>query len=318
MRRVQIGKKCTKGRGAGGRPEVAAQAANEDRDEIEKILKGATMVFIAVGMGGGTGTGAAPIIAEIAKSLGILTVGVVTKPFAFEREHKMNQALKGIAEMRKHVDALLIVPNQRLLKINEKAINFKAAFEMVDDVLYKAVKSISELVNSTAFINIDFADLKATLENAGDAHIAIGVGSGERKAEEAVQQVVTSPLLETSLNNAGKVLVNVSLSEDTLLTEVDEVMTRITEVAHPDVEVIHGVDYNPELKDTIVVTLIATCFSDNGSHEPVRAGVGTGSDETITTIPSSSAGLSDYITKNLDPQDDHDRFTDLEELLRRR
>ncbi len=322
MKRVQIGRKSTKGRGAGGNPEVGCESAREDKEEIEKVLKDATMVFIAAGMGGGTGTGAAPVVAEVAQSMGVLTVGVVTKPFDFEREHKMNQALKGIAEMRKHVDALVIVPNQRLLKMNERAINCKQAFALVDDILFKAVKSIAELVSKTAVMNIDFADLKATLQHAGDAHIAIGIGSGENKADEAVSQIVNSPLLETSINNAGKVLVNIVMSEDTLMQEVDDVMNKITSAARPDVETIYGLDYNDELKDTMIVTIIATCFDEKGTPSagktPDSARKADAKDNSISTTTSGSLG--DYISRTLevDTNDDDDSFSDLDKIFKSR
>jgi cell division protein FtsZ len=176
----------------------------------------------------------------------------------------MNTALKGIVEMRKHVDALIIIPNQKLLSINEKAINIKSAFEMVDDVLYKVVKSISELLNNTSYINVDFADLESVLKDSGDAHIAIGTATGDNKAEEAVLQIVNSPLLETSINNAGKMLVHITMSDDGILTDVDAVTDRLTEAAHPDVEVITGCELSSELKDTIIVTAVATSFRDSG------------------------------------------------------
>ncbi|MCL2076791.1 MAG: cell division protein FtsZ [Oscillospiraceae bacterium] len=329
MTRLQIGRKTTKGRGAGGDPEIAAESAREDREEIEKVLKGSSMVFISAGMGGGTGTGAAPVIADIARDMGILTVGIVTKPFDFEREHKMNLALKGIAEMRKYVDALVIIPNQRLLKLNERALNFRQAFAMVDDVLYKVVSGISELLNNTAVMNIDFADLKSTLEEAGDAHIAIGIGTGDNKVDEAVQKIVNSPLLETSIANAGKVLVNVVMSEDTLLHEVDEVMNKITGVAHPDVKVIYGADYSPGLKDEMVVTIIATCFNvsedavgnSNGETE-ARGGSKDftmeldDEDDVIQTTKLKS--LDQFITANLSESFEDDPFRDLDEIFKKR
>ncbi|MDR2532200.1 MAG: cell division protein FtsZ [Oscillospiraceae bacterium] len=338
MRRLQIGRKTTKGRGAGGDPEIAAESAREDREEIEKTLKGASMVFISAGMGGGTGTGAAPVIADIAREMGILTVGIVTKPFDFEREHKMNLALKGIAEMRKYVDALVIIPNQKLLKLNERALNFRQAFAMVDDVLYNVVRSISELLNNTAVMNIDFADLKSTLEEAGDAHIAIGIGTGDSKVDEAVQKIVNSPLLETSIANAGKVLVNVVMSEDTLLYEVDEVMNKITGVAHPDVKVIYGADYNHTLKDEMVVTIIATCFGMNEgitTAADVRKAAEAASDaakgakgftielgderepaESLQTTKLKS--LDQFITANLSETFEEDPFRDLDEIFKKR
>lgn len=319
MKRLQIGKKTTKGRGAGGNPSVAAESAREDKDEIEKLLAGASMVFLSAGMGGGTGTGAAPVIAEIAQEMGILTIGIVTKPFDFEREQKMNQALKGISEMRKHVDALVIIPNQRLLKLNERALNFKQAFAMVDDVLYNVVRSISELLNTTALMNIDFADLKSTLEAAGDAHIAIGIGTGDNKVEEAVTKIVNSPLLETSISNAGKVLVNVVMSEDTLLYEVDEVMNKITGVAHPDVQVIYGADYDSSLKDEMIVTIIATCFDSGMDARELRREEALKPDPHEDIINTSTAKpLDQFITQNLGDSYDEDPFRDLDEIFRKR
>ena len=253
MRRVQIGRKCAKGRGAGGRAEVGAEAAREDREEVEKYLKGSSLVFISAGMGGGTGTGAAPVIAEIARDMGILTVGVVTKPFEFEREQKMNQAMKGIDEMRKHVDALVIIPNQRLLQLNEKQLTFQQAFVMVDDVLHRTVKIVSDMVNKTAVINVDFSDLSTIIKDAGDAHIAIGMGSGDKKVEEAVQQVVNSPLLETSIKNAGRLLAYITLSQDALMSDVDDAMHAITKACGADAEIIFGANYGPaDMKDSII------------------------------------------------------------------
>ena len=314
MRRVQIGRKCAKGRGAGGRPEVAAEAAREDRDVIEQCLDGAALVFISAGMGGGTGTGAAPVIAEIAQEMGILTVGVVTKPFTFEREQKMNQAMKGIEEMRKHVDALLIIPNQRLLQLNEKQLTFQQAFAMVDDVLFRSVQIISDMVNKTAFMNTDFSDLCTIIQNAGDAHIAIGSGSGDKKVEEAVQQVVNSPLLETSIANAGRLLVNVTISPDLLLTDVDDAMNKITEVACPGAQIISGANYNPELKDTIVISVIATCFSDLKTAASAGNGDFGGEDQVIKTTTAGSLG--DFITSTIGTDDGNDGFADLEKIFR--
>lgn len=218
------------------------------------------MVFVSAGMGGGTGTGAAPVIAEISKALDVLTVGIVTKPFDFERTQKMNTALKGIVEMRKHVDALIIIPNQKLLSINEQAINAKTAFEMVDDVLYMVVKSISEILNNTSYMNVDFSDLESVLKDSGDAHIAIGTASGDNKADEAVQQVINSPLLETSIENAGKMLVHITMSDDAILTDIDDVIANLTAAAHPDVFVISGCEIVDTVKDTITVTVVATSF----------------------------------------------------------
>jgi cell division protein FtsZ len=285
-------------------------------------------------MGGGTGTGAAPVIAEISKSMGILTIGVVTKPFEFERQQRMNAALKGIAEMRKYVDSLIIIPNQALLKINEQALNAKAAFEMVDDVLYKVVKSIAEVLNTTGQINVDFADLESILKDSGDAHIAIGIGTGDTKAEDAVQQVINSPLLETSINNAGKMLVYILMSVDAILTDVDVVCARLTEAAHPDVEVIVGYDIDNDLKDTVTVTVVATSFRDDSGVQPRRAAKKTeqfksepieaGSTQQLQDVQSlfdtpRGEPLDSLFTQTLSPMaDESDPYNDLEKIFGRK
>ncbi len=319
MERIQIGRKTTKGRGAGGRPPVAEESAKENRDDIAEKLKGATLVFIAAGMGGGTGTGAAPVVAEIAKEMGILTVGVVTKPFDFEREYKMNLALQGIAELRKYVDTLVIVPNQRLLSIREKNISMKAAYAMVDDVLLQAVKGISDLVNGAGFVNIDFSDVKSTLEQAGDAHMAIGHGKGENAAEQAVQEIITSPLLETSIKNAGKLLVNFQASDDTPLEVMDKVMNMLTENASQQVQVIHGVTFEEGLEDEIIVTVIATCFQDDDGNSYVTSDAEI--EEVLTGLSSVSSSSDSAIfpaTPGSATDFDDDDHSDLFELLSNR
>ncbi|MCR4779726.1 MAG: cell division protein FtsZ [Ruminiclostridium sp.] len=320
IRRVQIGKKCAKGRGAGGRAEVGAEAAREDKEEIEKYLRGASLVFISAGMGGGTGTGAAPVIAEIAQEMGILTIGVVTKPFDFERTQKMNQAMKGIDEIRKHVDALVIIPNQKLLQLNEKALTVPQAFLMVDDVLHRSVKIVSDMINTTALINVDFSDLTTIIRNAGDAHIAIGTGTGDKKVEEAVTAVVTSPLLETSIKNAGRLLVYITLSQDALMSDVDEAMQSITRACDPDAEIIIGANYGPaDMKDSITISVIATCFKDSfdmGSNEPSVA-------EQIIGKSTGASGrggsdFTNYLNNRNNNQNGDDAYSDLENLFKSR
>lgn len=316
IRRVQIGRKCAKGRGAGGRSEVGAEAAREDREEIEKYLKGASLVFISAGMGGGTGTGAAPVIAEIAQEMGILTIGVVTKPFEFEREQKMNQAMKGIDEMRKHVDALVIIPNQRLLQLNEKQLTFQQAFVMVDDVLHRSVKIVSDMINKTAVVNVDFSDLCTIIRNAGDAHIAVGTGTGDKKVEDAVLQVVNSPLLETSIKNAGRLLVYITLSQDALMTDVDEAMHAITKACDADAEIIIGANYGPaDMKDSITISVIATCFKENVAADAAPSVA----EEIINS--SAGAGGNDFAkfisSRNNDSMGD-DAYSDLESLFKHR
>ncbi len=317
IRRVQIGRKCAKGRGAGGRPEVGAEAAREDREEIEKYLKGSSLVFISAGMGGGTGTGAAPIIAEIAQDMGILTIGVVTKPFDFERANKMNQAMKGIDEMRKHVDALVIIPNQKLMQLNEKQLLLATAFQMVDDVLFRSVKIVSDMINSTAQINVDFSDLCTVIRNAGDAHIAIGVGSGDKKVDDAVNQVVSSPLLETSIKNAGRLLVYVTMSNDALLSDVNDAADAITRACATDAEIIIGADFGPpDMKDSIIISVIATCFKDSFDTvaEPSVA------EEIISNTTNTAKGndFASFINSRTTGTQEDDAYSDLETLFKSR
>lgn len=346
MRRIQIGKKCCKGRGAGGRPEVAAEAAKESREDIEKAIEGASIVFIGAGMGGGTGTGAAPVVAEIAQEMNIITVGVVTKPFEYEREYKMNQAIKGIDEMRKHVDSLLIIPNERLLKTNEKMLSFKQAFAMVDDVLYRSVKIISDVVyeSTTGRIGTDFADLCSILSNSGDAHIALGTGTGENKIQDAVSQVVNSPLLETSINHATKLLVNVTLSADSAINDLRDVISMISDAADPSVEMIQGVSQREDLSDTISIAVIATGFKAGGTtikqlspannkqpqpqpQQPQSTAVKNGDEVTLAfsdndnnniVTSKNSDDLSKIIQNTLGDLQEKERFSSLQEIFQSR
>lgn len=339
MRRIQIGKKTCKGRGAGGRPEIAAEAAKENSDDIRAAIEGASIVFIAAGMGGGTGTGAAPVVAEIAQEMNIITVGVVTKPFEYEREYKMNQAIKGIDEMRKHVDSLLIIPNERLLKTNEKMLSFKQAFAMVDDVLYRSVKIISDVVyeSTTGRIGTDFADLCSILSNSGDAHIALGTGTGENKIQDAVSQVVNSPLLETSINNATKLLINVTLSADSAISDLNDIARMITDVADPSVEMIQGVSQDESLSDTISIAVIATGFRPGSpaikstfnnpsaaanpqtAAKPADQGVilaaEPGRDNGEITTSKNSDDLSDIIKNTLGNIQGQERFAELQDIF---
>lgn len=319
--RIQIGKKKTKGRGAGSRPEVGKESAEEGREEIEAALKGATMVFISAGMGGGTGTGAAPVIAQIAKEMGILSVGVVTKPFHFEREHKMNQALKGIAEMRKCVDALVIIPNERLLSISERSIGFRDAFALADDVLWKAVKSISDLVTVTGYMNVDFADVEDTLRDAGDAHMAVGQGTGDNKAEEAAKAVINSPLLETSIKGAGRILINITMSPECTLDETEKAMRIITEAAKSNVKVITGATFNDDLKNELIVTIIATGF--DGKDEAVELPPGNNLNaksnaKDVKPAPSSKTSFEELVGSQIESSHDEiDHFTEILDLFKK-
>ncbi|MGN8897303.1 cell division protein FtsZ [Flavonifractor sp. HCP28S3_F3] len=268
--KIQIGEKLTGGQGAGSDPEVGRKSAEESRSAISKALEDADMVFITAGMGGGTGTGAAPIVADIAKEMGLLTVGVVTKPFNFEGRRRMVQAEKGIEELRTRVDSLVIIPNERLKFATDQKITFANAFEIADDVLRQAVQSISDLIKNTGFINLDFADVTAVMQNAGMAHMGVGRAAGKNKAEEAAKMAISSPLLETSINGAKGVLVNVTGSMDIGLEEVETAANLVQQAAHPDALIIFGAAFDDTLEDEIRVTVIATGFEEREGTMPSK------------------------------------------------
>jgi cell division protein FtsZ len=261
--RIQIGEKLTHGQGAGANPEVGKKAAEESRNNIAKALENTDMVFIAAGMGGGTGTGASPVVADIAKETGILTVGVVTKPFSFEGKRRMDQAEEGIRNLLGKVDSLLIIPNDRLKNATDQKLTFANAFEIADDVLLQAVTSISELVKFTGFINLDFADVTAIMKDAGYAHMGVGYAAGKGKAEDAARMAVASPLMETSINGARGVLINITGSEDMGLEDVEAAANLVQEAAHPDANIIFGATFDDTMDDQIRVTVIATGFEDS-------------------------------------------------------
>lgn len=258
---IQIGPKLTQGLGAGGNPEVGEQSAQENKDDIAEAIKDCNMVFITAGMGGGTGTGAAPIVAEIAKELGKLTVAVVTKPFAFEGKRKMEQAEKGIKKLLENVDSLIVIPNQKLMD-NDAKITMRQAYAMADDVLKTGVKSIADLILRDGFINVDFADVTSIMKNAGYAHMAMGHGQGKEKAKDAAKQVITSPLLETSIKGARRLLLNVVMSDDVTTVDLAELTDLLTNEADPNANIITGVDYIEDGNDEIFVTVIASDFID--------------------------------------------------------
>jgi len=264
--KLNIGTRLTRGQGAGGNSDVGQRAAEESRDEIGAMLKGTDMVFITAGMGGGTGTGAAPVVAEIAHDMGILTIAVVTKPFNFERKVRMQRAEMGIASLRDHVDALLVIPNERLRQISTEPITLQNAFAMADSVLQQGVQSISELISTTGAVNLDFADVTTVMKNAGYAHMGIGRASGKDKARLAAEEAINSPLLETSLNGAKGVIVNFTVPPDILLDDVYEASDMISEAAHPDVNLIWGVAYDENLKDEMIITVIATGFEGGSEY----------------------------------------------------
>ena len=260
--KVQIGEKLTGGMGAGSKPDIGQKSAEESRAQIAKVLEGTDMVFITAGMGGGTGTGAAPIVADLAHEAGILTVGVVTKPFKFEGANRMRQAEAGIAALGEKVDSLVIIPNDRLKYVTDQKITFANAFGIADDVLKQAVTSISELVgySENVIINLDFADVSAVMKDAGRAHMGVGVSSGKDKAEEAALAAVSSPLLETSINGATGVLVNVTGSSELTLDDVEIAAGIVQEAANPEANIIFGATWDESFEDEMRVTVIATGF----------------------------------------------------------
>ena len=265
--KIQIGEKLTHGQGAGSDPDVGKRSAEESRNQIAKALEDTDMVFITAGMGGGTGTGGAPIVAEIAREAGILTVGVVTKPFGFEGRRRMTQAEAGIEELKTKVDSLVIIPNERLKHATDQKITFANAFEIADDVLRQAVQSISDLIRDTGFINLDFADVTAIMKNAGMAHMGVGRAAGKGKAEEAARMAISSPLLETSIEGAKGVLINVTGSMDIGLEEVEQAASLVQQAVHPDALTIFGATFDESLEDEIRVTVIATGFAENKPEE---------------------------------------------------
>ena len=266
--KIQIGDKLTKGLGAGANPGIGKKAAEESRDEIEAAIKGADMVFITAGMGGGTGTGAAPVVAEIAKSLDILTVGVVTKPFPFEGRKRMMQAEMGIKDLKEKVDTLVTIPNERLLTMVDKKTSLMEAFKVADDVLRQGVQGISDLITIPGIVNLDFADVRTIMFDKGLAHMGVGRGNGENRAQDAAKQAIASPLLETSILGATGVLLNITGGADLGLLEINEAAEIVQEAADPDANIIFGAVIDEGLKDEIRITVIATGFeSERGTKE---------------------------------------------------
>ena len=280
--KLHIGDKLTRGQGAGGDPMKGEKAAEESEDEITSVLRGADMVYITAGMGGGTGTGAAPVIARIAHDMGILTVGVVTKPFSFEGKRRMDQAMVGINELLGKVDSLLIIPNDRLKFATDQKVTLANAFEIADDVLRQAVVSISDLIKNTGFINLDFADVTCVMKDAGFAHMGVGRAAGKGKAEDAARMAVASPLMETSINGARGVLINITGSEDMGLEDVETAANLVQEAAHPDANIIFGASFDPSLDDEIRVSVIATGFDEPGKAQ---------AEQTAAPAQTPAAGL---------------------------
>ena len=290
--KVQLGSKLTKGRGAGADPEIGQRAAEESKDEIANALKGSQMVFITAGMGGGTGTGAAPVVAEVAHDLGVLTVGIVTKPFSFEGKRKMGLAEQGIANLLMHVDSLIVIPNERLKMISQEKITLMNAFQAADNVLRQGVESISALINVPAFINLDFADVRSIMKDAGYAHMGVGSAKGAGKAENAAKAAISSPLLETSIAGAHGVIINITSSPDIGLEDVETAAGLITQSAHPDANIIWGTAFDENLSDEMRVTVVATGF-DNKSASDLRSSINNamgGAQSVPSAVFSSDTG----------------------------
>ena len=301
--KVQLGSKLTKGRGAGADPEIGQRAAEESKDEIANALKGSQMVFITAGMGGGTGTGAAPVVAEVAHDLGILTVGIVTKPFSCEGKRKMGLAEQGIANLLMHVDSLIVIPNERLKMISQEKITLMNAFQAADNVLRQGVESISALINVPAFINLDFADVRSIMKDAGYAHMGVGSAKGAGKAENAAKAAISSPLLETSIAGAHGVIINITSSPDIGLEDVETAAGLITQSAHPDANIIWGTAFDENLSDEMRVTVVATGF-DNKSASDLRNSINNamgGAQSVPSAVFSSDTGAAAAPASNAAP-----------------
>ncbi len=316
--KIQIGEKLTHGQGAGADPEVGRKAAEESRNQIAKALEDTDMVFIAAGMGGGTGTGGAPIVAEIAREAGILTVGVVTKPFKFEGPRRMRAADSGIEELRSKVDSLVIIPNERLKYATDQKITFSNAFEIADDVLRQAVQSISDLIRDTGFINLDFADVTAIMKDAGLAHMGVGRAAGKNKAEEAARMAISSPLLETSISGAHGVLINVTGSMDIGLDEVEQAASLVQEAVHPDALTIFGATFDETLDDEIRVTVIATGFdAEPGIIPPAPQSAQTAAAPAKAPV-ITPLGEQDIPVVEEENKEEEDPFADIFKIFNRK
>jgi len=333
--KIQIGDKLTRGLGAGSDPEIGQKAAEENRDEIAQALKGADMVFVTAGMGGGTGTGAAPVVASVAKELGVLTVGVVTKPFTFEGRKRMVQAEKGIQQLKENVDTLVIIPNDRLLQVIQKNTSIVESFKMADDILKQGVKGISDLIAVPGLVNLDFADVKTIMANTGIAHMGIGHATGENRAEEAAKQAIHSPLLETSIEGARGVLLNITGGADLGLLEVNAAAELVQKSADPEANIIFGAVIDENMSDELMITVIATGF-DRGlgsiniptakkpeftsffGSKPATNTMSSLNNTTTATTPVSTPAASNPVTKPIsNPMADMDSEIDIPPFLRR-
>ena len=289
---IQIGEKVTKGLGAGANPQIGEEAAQESREEITKALEGADMVFVTAGMGGGTGTGAAPIVAECAKEVGALTVGVVTKPFAFEGKRRRAAAEKGIEFLTQKVDTIIFIPNDKLLQVVDKKCSLSDAFRTADEVLRQGIKGISDLIQIPGLINLDFADVKTIMTNQGEALMGIGEGTGENRAADAAKMAINSPLLETSIDGAKGILLNISGSSELGIFEVNEAAQIISDAADPDANIIFGSVIDESLGDKVQVTVVATGFGNNAKSVP-EFGKTTTTSRPASTTTTTNSGIPD-------------------------
>lgn len=303
--RIQVGKALTRGLGAGANPVIGREAALEDREEVKQLLTGADMVFVTAGMGGGTGTGGAPIIAEIARELGALVVGIVTRPFDWEGNRRRDQAEEGIRELREHVDTLIVIPNQKLLSIIDKRTGFREAFHKVDDVLYNATRGIAQIITGHGVVNVDFADVRTVMANMGDALMGTGGASGEFRAVEAAQNAISSPLLEgISIVGSEQVLINISASCDMTMMEVDEAVKVVHEAVGSEANVIFGVVLDDDLGETMMVTVIATGFSkkkEGRAQQPARQAQTTTATQATVIQPLGQSGQNSAQTPPVQP-----------------
>ncbi len=325
--KLAIGQKLTNGFGAGANPQIGARAAEESIDEIKKILEDADMVFVTAGMGGGTGTGAAPVVARLAREAGALTVGIVTKPFTFEGKRRMAQAIAGIKELSQYVDSLVVIPNDRLCQMPDTPrITLQNAFEIADGVLSQGTRSISDLINVPSFINLDFADVSSVMKDAGYAHMGVGVGTGKDKAEDAARNAISSPLLESSIAGARGVLISVVASSDVSLADVEIASTMISAEAAPDANVIWGVNFDDEMDDSMRVTIIATGFdkkndtdapaaASDAKSEPAPAAAPAPAAMSAKAAPKASANPAPAESENKLPKGFVDRLTALDDEL---
>lgn len=306
--KIQIGEKITRGQGAGGKPEIGEKAAEESREQISDVLKGTDMIFITAGMGGGTGTGAAPVIARIAKDMGILTVGVVTRPFKFEGRKRQAQAQKGIENLAQNVDSLIVIPNEQLKAMRtEQKMTFAEAFEMADEVLLHGVKSISELIKVPGYVNLDFADVTSIMKDAGYAHMGFSKASGKDKATEAAKGSITSPLLETSIAGAKGVIISFTAAPDIDLDDVEGAAELITEQAHPDADITWGIAFDESMDDEMMITVIATGFEDKPASAvlPEQQDATQSAEREQTEAPKAQA---EYEQTRITPPAKHEDF----------